>query len=117
MRHPRIILETCPPAKMRYDTVGDWFVNEDGDLVIRSIHEVTDDNGFLIALHELVEVMLCRKAGVTQQQVDDFDMAFEGKGEPGDHPAAPYRAQHRKAMLVEHMMANFLGHDDYGRID
>lgn len=117
MRHQRIILETCPPAEMRYDTVGDWFFNEDGDLVIRSIHEITDDNGFLIALHELVEARLCLKAGIRQVDVDQFDMKFEGDSEPGDHPQAPYRAQHRKAMIVEHLMANFLGHTDYGRID
>jgi hypothetical protein len=117
MRHPRIILETCPPAQMRYETVGDWFVNEDGDWVIRSIHEITDDNGFLVALHELVEMMLCKKAGITQHQVDDFDLAYTGEYEPGDEPTAPYRAQHRQAMLIEYLMANFLGHDDYGRIE
>jgi hypothetical protein len=117
MSHPRIILETCPPYNMRYDTAGDWFINDDGDFVIRSIHNILDCNGFLISLHELVEMFLCKNAEISQKMVDEFDLSFEGDGEPGDHPKAPYRAQHRQAMLVEHLVANFLGMADYGRVD
>jgi hypothetical protein len=53
--------------------------------------------------------------------VDDFDAQFteERHGdddEPGDDPRAPYRRQHRAAMLIEHMMASFMGLDSYGSI-
>ena len=49
---------------------------------------------FLLALHELVEAMLCAETGVSQAAVDAFDKAYEAKrppadkdSEPGDDPA------------------------------
>ena len=109
----RIIIEAVPRAQMRYDTLGDWF--QDGeDLRIQVADHITPDEQFLIALHEIVEVKLCIMHGVGQQQVDAFDFSFSGEGEPGDHPAAPYRKEHRQAALIEHMMASFMGLDSYG---
>lgn len=112
----RIILETA--EKPRYaDTCGDWWTARSGDVhIVVTKLDVLDDEGFLIALHELVEWKLCQKRGITQKFVDDFDMAFKGEGEPGDDPAAPYREQHRQAMIVEHLVANFLGMTSYGEV-
>lgn len=68
-----------------------------------------------IAIHELVEVGLCAAAGVTQQQVDDFDMKYEktrpagDDSEPGDHHDAPYRDQHCFATAVERMFVAACG--------
>ena len=62
-------------------------------------------------------MLLCRKRGITQKQVDDFDMSPEVsglEGEPGDLPGAPYAKEHRFAMLVEHLMAHELGIEGYG---
>lgn len=124
----RIVLEAVPAATMRppYDqevAAGDWSVNPDGDLVIRSIGTDLDDpETFLFALHELVEAMLCRSRGITQDEVDRFDRAFASMqdcgpdDEPGDHPAAPYRSEHRFAMLVEHLMAREFGLTGYGTV-
>jgi len=127
MSHPRIIIETIDADKARISgQTGDWSYDDAGNLYIQVVAQkimpnvkgsIFSTENFLIALHELVEAHLCLKDGVTQQAVDDFDMAFQGDGEPGDHPDAPYRSQHRHAMLIEHLMANFLGHTDYGRID
>lgn len=72
---------------------------------------------FLVALHELVEVKLCEWSGVTQKQVDDFDISFEDNrkpdddSEPGDSPNAPYRFQHCIATGVERIVAAVLGVD------
>ena len=48
----------------------------------------------LVALHELVEALLCKEAGVSQERVDALDEAYEAKrlpddkdSEPGDDPA------------------------------
>lgn len=111
----RILIEFVAQEQQRYDTLGDWLEDEDG-LVIRSTCDGDEDESFLIALHELVEAWICRKAQITQQDVDAFDFYFAGDGEPGDHPDAPYREQHRKAMLIEHLMANFMGVSDYGEV-
>lgn len=120
----RIVIECVPPDKMRLPAYreagcGDWFRDpKTGDIHIQvaggNVWE--DEESFLIALHELIEARLCVKAGVMQEMVDAFDAAFTGDGEPGDDPGAPYRAQHRHAMLIEHLMAMFLGRTDYGEI-
>jgi hypothetical protein len=108
-----------PSSEQRYDTLGDWYFDAAGDLIIKVSNDVpempTDDHQNLIALHELVEVLLCRKRLITQKQVDDFDFAAEDcEGEPGDLPDAPYRKEHRFAMMIEHLMAHELGVENYG---
>lgn len=136
----KIIIQSKSPDDMRYGTLGDWYYkNEDYDLRVtgpvlyidvattRDIlgnmappDAFTEDQMFLIALHELIEVKLCEARGITQDMVDSFDLHFEEQGldgEPGDHPNAPYRAEHRFAMIVEHLMAHELGMMDYGRVE
>lgn len=125
-----VSFERRPHKGMRYDTLGDWFYDDNG--LLRVI--VATDDGIapistkeqkLILLHELIEVWLCEEEGITQKMVDDFDFAWDHRGdpevhaiddEPGDDPRAPYRIQHRRAMIMEHLFANFLGMDDYGVI-
>ena len=94
---------------MRYETVGDWFYRKNGDLVIRTTLALSTPEGFLIALHELAEAFLCSRRGITAEAVDAFDMAFTGKGEPGDDPDAPYRHEHRFASLLEGLLAHEIG--------
>jgi len=121
----RIIIEAVSQDAMRppYDQgpAGDWLYDRDGTLVIRSTGTSFDDpETFLFALHELVEAYLCRCEGVEQRVVDAFDKRIDGQigedDEHGDHPEAPYRTQHRRAMLIEMLMAQFLGLDGYGTI-
>lgn len=122
----RIDIRFIPEAEMRQPGIGDWWF--DGEtLHIRATNDtpdVTDGDGpwpFLVALHETVEAILCQAHGVDGKAVDDFDNLFEAEGhdeddEPGDDERAPYRAEHRQAMIIEHLMANFLGVTDYGVI-
>jgi hypothetical protein len=121
----KIVIEAIPQAQHRYDTWGDWWFDPDGTLQIRVSNDEpalpTENHQFLVALHELVEVMLCKERGITQQQVDEFDFENQERCneedlEPGDLPGAPYRKEHRFAMIVEHLMAKELGIDGYGVI-
>ena len=121
----QIIIETMPREEMRppYDRgeegAGDWFYR-DGALRVRVAGLGTDimaPEAFLFAFHELVEAMLCRHEGVSQEAVDVFDTNYTGEGEPGDAEESPYRSQHRRAMLVEHLMANWLGVSAYGKVE
>lgn len=114
----KIIIDAKPEAGMRYRTLGDWRFEKNGDLVIEAVgvNPLTHDEAFLIALHELIEAKLCAKRGITPDMVDDFDLTFKGEGEPGDAWNCPYFREHRAAMLIEHLMANFLGLDRYGVI-
>jgi hypothetical protein len=95
--------------------VGDWKIEKDETILI-FVSKMSDWRyEFLVALHELVEVFLCRYSGVGQKQVDRFDIAYEKKrkagdeSEPGDSPKAPYRTQHCIATGVERIVAAFLG--------
>jgi len=100
-----------PQKQQRYETLGDWTWNG-SRLDIRLSREFAQEDpryGILLLTHELVEALLCRSSGVSGRQVDAFDMAFTGDGEPGDDPAAPYHRQHRWAEAAERALAGELG--------
>jgi len=121
----KIVIETIPHQDQRYPTCGDWFYGPDGTLHIK-VTQLSDwRHEALIAVHELVEVLCCKHRGISQEQVDAFDMAYEAKRdnklkdpeypeeakwiltaeEPGDHTDAPYRSEHCAATGVERMLA------------
>jgi hypothetical protein len=111
----RISIEVIPHEAQRYSTVGDWTFDGNGDLTIR-VSKLSDwKREALIAIHELVEVVLCKHAGIGQEAVDLFDAEFEkhrhpdNEDEPGDEPSAPYVKQHCLATAVERMLAAELG--------
>lgn len=126
----RIILEAVSPAEMRLEAYresghGDWFWDREGNLRIQvAAADVWDErHAFLVALHELVEARLCFCDGIPQGAVDSFDAHFDEhflhedeESEPGDAPDSPYRDQHRKACLIEHLMAVFMGVRGYGEV-
>lgn len=113
----KIIIETIPHETHRYTTVGDWFYDPDGTLRIK-VSDLQDwKREALVAVHELVEVLLCKAQGVSQQDVDKFDLDFEqarlegNEAEPGDDPNAPYKKQHCLATSVERLLAAEMGVD------
>jgi hypothetical protein len=109
-----ISIQTIDHKNHRYPTVGDWY-QRDGVLYIKVSKMADWRYEFLVALHELIEVMLCRHDGVTEKSVDRFDIRFEknrkkgNEDEPGDDPRAPYVRQHCIATGVERIVAALLG--------
>lgn len=108
-----IHVEVIPHKQQRYDTVGDW------QFLGNNLHIDVSDTGSrlsneLVVVHELVEALLCRAAGIIQGAVDTFDVDYEDKrkegdvSEPGNSPAAPYYRQHVFADIVERMLAREL---------
>jgi len=102
-------IETVAPKEMRYRTVGDWFFSGEGCLVIQVADTGNWVYNILVAIHELIEVVLCQIAGVTQKQVDRFDLAHQDDEDPGSHPKAPYHDQHLVAMGIEMILAGRIG--------
>jgi hypothetical protein len=135
----RIVIDTIPHKQQRYDTVGDWrWPNycrlekriTDPDLCI-SVSNLGDWRmEVLIAVHELIEALLCKTDGVSEAEVDYFDMnwspvktgptsikevggaamgfavtEYRGCEEPGDDPDAPYYEQHQRASGYERLLA------------
>jgi hypothetical protein len=108
----RISVITVPHGAQRYDTAGDWQFGADGDLRI-TVSELGDWRWeTLVALHEIVEAVLCRERGISQETVDLFDRDFTGPGpEPGLSPVSPYRREHLSAEIIERTVASALGVD------
>lgn len=132
----KIIIETIPHSEQRYPTTGDWVTRgEDIHVLVSDLSNWRMET--LVGIHEAIEALLCRHAGVTQEQVDEFDTQFEsarshytvrtrpGHGtefkflggwipinaEPGDHPDAPYYRQHQVATGIERILATLLDVD------
>jgi hypothetical protein len=105
-----IKIKTIPHWTQRYDTIGDWIEERDGSLYIR-VSDLGDWRmEFAIALHEMVEAALCHVAGISGNQVDEFDFGCDAD-EPGDEPTAPYRKQHSLATGIERMVVALLDVD------
>jgi hypothetical protein len=68
------------------------------------------DHEFLIALHELVEAYLTKKAGIPEADITNFDINCPDC-DPGNHPEAPYHRQHLIATKIEKIMAEELNID------
>jgi hypothetical protein len=114
----KINMQTIPHYQQRYETVGDWYTDENGVVQFRVSDMKNDTYEFLVLAHEMVEWFLCKIAGISQVSVDKFDIQFEkdreaglcsAEEEPGDSPAAPYHIQHCIATGVERMLCGVLG--------
>ncbi len=112
----QVIITTIPHKHQRYPTVGDWYVKNKTLFVIVS-KMGNKRYELLVAVHELIEKILCEHRGITQKKVDAFDRAFEkarkpgNEDEPGFDPRAPYREEHKFATRIELLLANELGID------
>jgi hypothetical protein len=113
----QINIRSIPHSQQRYETCGDW-VAAHGRLRHVMVSEMeNEDYAFLVAIHEQIEAWLCLKRGITQEQVDEFDMQFEewrlpgDDSEPGDYDGAPYHAEHCFATAIERRLAAEMGVD------
>ncbi|MGI0133705.1 MAG: hypothetical protein ACREBW_01945 [Candidatus Micrarchaeaceae archaeon] len=106
----KILIATIPHSDQRYPTVGDWFVSED-TLHIRVSGLPDIRHMQLIAVHELIEAILCMHREITQEQIDEWDFNWTGSSEPGDSPLAPYYLEHTFATSIERLLAEALGCD------
>lgn len=133
----RIHIETVPHSLQDYETVGNWkWLFDRGQ---DSLYITVSDMGnwryeMLVGLHELIEALLCKHAGVDEAAVTAFDVEFETAREsitnnafefrdrmvteptePGDQTDAPYHSQHQFASTIERVTASMLkvNWDDY----
>lgn len=109
----KITIEFIEHEDQRYDTPGDWFFTPSHDMVLRVSKMGDRRYEYLTAIHELVEVLLCSVEGITQKEVDKFDVQWKPRSLPdgtkiteaGEDPLAPYHEQHVIAELVERTVA------------
>lgn len=109
-------MRSIPHESQRYETVGDWEL-KNNTLHIRVSDMQNDKYNVLVAIHELVEYLLCEDRGISDEVVTKFDMEFENSrlldnnDEPGNDPKAPYHKEHVFATKIEKMLAEELGVD------
>jgi hypothetical protein len=116
-----ITIKTIPHEEQRYNTAGDWWFDDAGNLEIRVSNMSNWKYEALVAYHELAEVLLCKDRGITVEEVDAFDMAWEeehpgiaqggGMEEPGDDPNCPCRKEHFFATTAERALSAELAVD------
>lgn len=109
-----ITITQIDDAQFRYDTLGDWEYRDGPDGVVAriSVPKFGRENNYaawLIAVHELVELFLCARQGVTQQAADEFHAAHPDSDEYGDEADCPYYEQHQVADAVEKLLCNAIG--------
>ena len=119
----RIIIDFVESQEQRYPTCGDYFEHED-----HYHFKITKQNdprkNLLILFHEMIEYTLCTDRDITEQEITDFDIAWNKKAEevddwvsagiadePGNQPGCPYYNEHRIAENFERQLAEYLGID------
>lgn len=117
-------LHVIPHSAHRYDTVGDWLFDENGDLDIY-VSQMPEPYVQLVFIHEQFEALACRAAGIAEEDCAAFDIAYEEcrrlglpapcgcsmHEEPGLDLHAPYSKQHYAATQAEWAYAMVLGVD------
>jgi hypothetical protein len=122
-----IHIKSIPGSKQRYETVGDYWYDDEGVLQVRVSDMGNEFYEKLVAIHELIEEALTKKRGLTEPEIKDFDEAFERARamglrredeEPGFHNDAPYLREHTLATSCEMMMCALAGESwsDYDRV-
>lgn len=108
-----IVIAHVNPEQQRYPTIGDWLLQMQGKtLEINVSTPGTVPHDFiLVAIHELVEAVLCLAHDVSPQAVDEWDKSHLYLDEPGGHPEAPYHREHKFAENIERLLAHELGVD------
>jgi hypothetical protein len=114
----RIEISFIPHEQQRYSTCGDWYFEQSKteNVLVIKVSKMDDFRSALaVALHEFAEVIMCDAVGITQEQVDKFDMTYEklrakdDESEPGDHASAPYFVQHGHATAIERIVTTQMG--------
>jgi hypothetical protein len=128
----KITLKSIPHNEQAYETCGDYIEDVDGITIL--VSEMPDERHmWLVAVHELIEVLLMKDNGIPLQASTDFDIPFEAarensqqivstntddghlefafqgrwypmSAEPGDSRDAPYQREHCLATAVERML-------------
>ena len=113
-----IEIKTIPHDQQRYDTVGDYWIDpQSGKLQIRVSEMGNWKFEALVAHHELTEYLQITHEGISVEEIDKFDMAYENSrppgdfSEPGNDPRAPYHDAHLVATDLECVLAMRLGVD------
>lgn len=103
-----IAIEFLHAEELRYPTQGDYFYRG-GNLVFQIAKSGNDVYDRLVLIHEMIEQLLVEHKGISNEAIDDFDMAHLDSRDPGDEPDSPYRDEHNIATAVERLLTAYMG--------
>lgn len=106
-----IRVKVIAPEDMRQKgALGDWiFLAGDLHVYVREMEDPRHET--LIAVHEIIEAVLCEERGVPECRVMLFDLENPNLDDPGSDPRAPYHPEHEFATDIEKLLAVQLGVD------
>jgi hypothetical protein len=117
-----ITIEVLPNDQLRPNVDGcDWQWTPEGNLKVQVAPLSDWRREVLLGIHEAVEAIMCKHSGVTQEQVDAFDLEYDRTHEidlyAGDDASAPYKTQHTFATAIERILAGAMNVDwsDYDK--
>jgi len=115
----KIIVEIVPLEEQRYETLGDYYY--ENDILHFKITDTGNDTyNKAILVHELVEELLTKHNGINEEDILKFDLwvadevengRYPVDAEPGEHPQSPYKKEHIFSENVERQIMNFLNID------
>jgi hypothetical protein len=90
--------------RQRYPTVGDWqFFGHDLNVTVSDTGHSGSE--WLVAVHEIIEAILCKYNGVAEESVDKWDISHLDSPDPGSIPGCPYYREHMFATMIERALA------------
>jgi hypothetical protein len=100
-----IVVKAIYHEEQRYDTVGDWWF-EDDCLHVRVSRVLSQTEQWCVALHEIVEALLCKHKYGTSATciVDKWDFSHMRAKEPGELKNCPYKREHTIASIAEQIL-------------
>jgi len=104
-----ITIKVIPEQLQRKEVNGaDWYFDKDGNLEVRVSHMSDWRYETLLAIHETVEAIMCKHNGISQLEVDAFDLEYDKTHtfdvNAGDEIDAPYRHEHCLATAIERIL-------------
>lgn len=99
----QITIKSIPQSEQRYDTTDDWQVADNGDITMY-VSEAPQLELQKEIIHGLMECFLCIKHGITQKEVDDYDLSHTETDNPGENEDSPYHKEHIAANIAEHIL-------------
>lgn len=113
-----INIEIIPQKEHRFTTIGDWWVDENGNLQVKISKMADWRYEIAVLFHELIEFFICKHLGITTEECDEFDAFYETQyeqgiidrsKEAGFDKRCPYRKGHIWGARFERMIVFLLG--------
>lgn len=113
-----IHIKTIDHSLQKYETVGNYWYDDDEILQIRVSNMNSRRFETLVAIHELIEQFITECNGISEEEITNFDIAFESARklglrteteEPGFAETAPYRLAHSFSTGVELAICGMTG--------